>query len=183
MNVKLQWFAWGVLAAAVVIGGSWWVSSHKVSPVVQGVTSTTTVVAADTANAGGGAVKGGAAQAGAAAAAVGGASHELKSVTSSGETVTVKDQAGGMVVMLDSVHVTQPSWITIKDIKGWALGAKRFDASAESVTVPLLRATLAGDTYQAVIYVDDGDNAFDLHKDALVTDSTGAPVASTFKVQ
>lgn len=100
-----------------------------------------------------------------------------------GETVTVSDQAAGDTVAIDSVSVAKPTWVAIKDTNGWVLGAELINQSEEDASVTLLRATKPGDVYQAVMYVDDGDQTFDLHKDSLVTDNDGAPVASTFKAQ
>ena len=82
--------------------------------------------------------------------------------------------------MISDARLMHPSWIAIKDTKGWVLGAGWFNASVEAVKVPLLRNTVAGETYQAVIYVDNGDKRFDLHADTLLVGLDNAPVASTF---
>lgn len=100
-----------------------------------------------------------------------------------GETVTVSDQKAGASVAVDSVSVVKPTWIAIKDTNGWVLGAELINQSEDNASVTLIRNTKPGETYQAVMYVDDGDQWFDLHKDALVTDDSDAPVASTFKAQ
>ena len=188
MNVKLQWFAWGVLASAVVIGGAWWISSHKATSSDKGIVSTSTVI---TENVAGATktdtkvpiVKTEVTPIGTAEAPVYSADEVgvTKTTVAAGETVSVMDQTAGMSIAVKDVTLAKPTWIAIKDTKGWVLGARRFDASVDNVTVPLLRTTVAGDTYQAVMYVDDGDNAFNMHKDNLVTDSANAPVASTFK--
>ena len=104
-------------------------------------------------------------------------------VISSGETVTVSDQTAGPTVQIDSVQAQKSEWVAIKDTSARILGAGRFDKSATNVSVDLLRATIPGQTYQAVIYLDDGDHQFDFHKDMLVTGSDGAPVSSTFTAQ
>ena len=102
--------------------------------------------------------------------------------TASGETVSAMDQPAGTTAHVASVTVMHTTWIAIKDINSRILGAHRIDASGENIPVSLLRAMVPGHTYQAVLYVDNGDGAFNLHTDTLVVGSEGAPVASTFKV-
>src|SRR5262249_16627222 len=99
----------------------------------------------------------------------------------SGETVTVNDQTAGASVTVADLTLMKPSWVVIRDTKGWALGAEWFYGSGKDLSISLLRNTVAGQTYQAVIYIDNGNKKFDLHcGDTLVTDSQGAPVSSTF---
>ncbi len=110
--------------------------------------------------------------------------HPLpQTAVASGETVTVEDQAAGTEVHLSEATLKQPSWIAIRDTKGHVLGAHWFGASVEDQTFTLLRSTSAGQVYQAVIYVDNGDKKFDLHADTLLTSSEDAPVSSTFTAQ
>lgn len=104
----------------------------------------------------------------------------IPNTTAVGETISVSDQPAGSFVSVESARLHRPSWIAIKDTKGWVLGAAWFSSSVETVTVPLLRNTLAGETYQAVIYIDNGDKRFDMHADTLVASVDGGPVASTF---
>jgi hypothetical protein len=104
-------------------------------------------------------------------------------VVASGETITVNDQAAGMNVVVTNVTLIKPSWVAIRDTRGWILGAAWFAAGAENVSVPLLRGTVAGQTYQAVIYVDNSDKTFDLHTDSIVLASESAPVSATFNVK
>lgn len=99
----------------------------------------------------------------------------------SGETVTVQDQSAGATVAVSQVTLKSPSWVAIKDTTGRILGAGWFYQSGENLSVPLLRSTIAGEAYQAVIYVDNGDKQFDFHKDTLITSVDGAPVSSTFR--
>ena len=84
------------------------------------------------------------------------------------DTLSVKDQSAGSSVEVASMKLTAESWVAIKDEKGWILGAARFAPAAVSGTVPLLRATVPGKTYTAVIFSDNGDKAFDFHTDTLV---------------
>ena len=110
-------------------------------------------------------------------------SGAVMQAVASGETISVDDQASGMSVAINSVKLTKPSWVAIRDTKGWILGAAWFAESAEATSVSLLRETVAGQTYQAVIYVDDGDKKFHLHADSIVLASESAPVSATFNAQ
>jgi len=106
-----------------------------------------------------------------------------ETAVASGETVTTPDQPAGISVSITQATLKRPSWVAIRDTSGRILGAGWFAVSGENLSVPLLRATEAGQVYQAVIYIDDGDKQFDFHKDTLVTSSEGAPVSSTFRAQ
>lgn len=106
------------------------------------------------------------------------------STTSDNEYIAVKDQLAGSTVTVDSVTFTQTGWVAIRDDRGWTLGAARFEAGThDAVEVPLLRATEAGQRYQALLYIDDGDGKFDLDKEILVTRSGGSVAGMTFSVQ
>jgi hypothetical protein len=103
-------------------------------------------------------------------------------MVSSGETVTVQDQAAGPSVSVASVTLNQMGWVAIRDADGRVLGAARFDAGTyANVSVPLLRATVAKSSYQVLLYIDDGDRQFDLHKDILITGADGGVAGTTFK--
>lgn len=98
----------------------------------------------------------------------GGARVELPTLAPSGEAVVVQSQQAGGLVRVDSVTITRPSWVVVRE-EGWILGAARLDQSATEVTVPLLRETESGNTYEVVVYVDDGDKEFDHLADVLVS--------------
>lgn len=99
----------------------------------------------------------------------------------SGSAVTVKDQPAGDTVTVESATLPQLGWIAVRDSDGRTLGAGRFDAgTVTNVQVPLLRATEPGQRYQVLLYVDDGDKAFDLHTDTLVTNADGSVAGATF---
>jgi hypothetical protein len=110
-------------------------------------------------------------------------SPSTQTIASMGETVYATDQKAGNSVAIDSMSLTRKSWIAIKDTKGYILGAGLFQAGATSGVVPLLRATTAGERYEVLIYVDDTDKIFDLHKDMLVVSADGSPVGSAFSAQ
>ena len=101
--------------------------------------------------------------------------------TSDGETVTVADQKAGTSVALSTISLTRASWVAVRDDKS-ILGAAWFPSSATVGTVELQRALQSGKSYNVVIYVDDGDKKFDMHKDQLVT-ADGGPVGVSFKAE
>lgn len=103
------------------------------------------------------------------------------SISVGGSAVTVKDQPAGSSVTVASATLPQLGWIAVRDASGRTLGAGRFSAgTVTNAEVPLLRATEAGQRYQVLLYVDDGDKEFDLHKDTLVTNSDGSVAGATF---
>lgn len=90
-----------------------------------------------------------------------------------GESVMVDDQPAGDSVRVVEARLSRVSWIAVRDDMR-IYGAARVHPPegggiVSDVTVPLLRNTEAGATYKVVVYADDGDNAFDFEKDALVT--------------
>ncbi len=99
-----------------------------------------------------------------------------------GESVNVADQPAGMEVKISSLSLSEMGWVGVRDSEGRVLGAGRFDAgSFKNVSVPLLRATAIGESYQVLLYADDGDRQFDLHKDVLVTGPYGGVAGTNFK--
>jgi hypothetical protein len=99
----------------------------------------------------------------------------------SGEAVSVGDQPAGSYVMVKSVTLPQMGWVAVRDSSGRTLGAARFEAGTYSaVQVPLLRNTVSGEHYQVLLYIDDGDKVFDLHKDTLVMNADGSVAGTTF---
>lgn len=99
----------------------------------------------------------------------------------SGNAVSVSDQPAGSFVTIASATLPQTGWVAVRDAAGKTLGAKRLDAgTAEAVQVPLLRNTVTGEKYQVLLYTDDGDKTFDLHKDTLVTNSDGTVAGASF---
>lgn len=104
-------------------------------------------------------------------------------VSNDGEMLSVSDQKAGSEVTVDSMTLTRASWVAIRDSKNWILGAAWFPAGTTAGQVALLRSTVAGEVYSAVIYVDNGDKVFDFHKDSLVTGADGQPGSATFKAQ
>lgn len=83
--------------------------------------------------------------------------------------LTVLDQPAGAQVAVSGLTFDSPAWVAVYDNRGgkpgWILGAKRFLPGDVAGIVPLLRATVSGETYYAVIHGDDGDLTFDKRKD------------------
>ena len=108
--------------------------------------------------------------------------NTVVSTTSDSESVTVADQVASDTITVASVSFTQSGWVAVRDDRGWTLGAGRFEKGTQTnVTVQLLRTTSAGERYQALLYIDDGDGEFDLEKEILVTRSDGSIAGTTFK--
>lgn len=102
-------------------------------------------------------------------------------MTGAGESVQVFDQVAGMSVAVQSVTLDQAGWVAVRDAGGRILGAAWFPAGTQKgVSVSLLRATVAGQRYQVLLYADDGDKAFDMHKDTLITSADGSVAGTTF---
>ncbi len=111
-------------------------------------------------------------------------SDAIPALTVDGDAVVVLDQFAGSVVKIASVTLPQLGWVAVRDSKGWVLGAGRFVAgTSENVEVILLRGTVAGESYQVLLYNDDGDKEFDLHKDSLVMNADASVAGTTFTAQ
>jgi len=147
-----NWIIGGVIAIIIIVLG-WWLLTKPGSNSMAtstAATTTTTTTGTDTGT------------------TTGMMSSSTVTTAASGESVSVADQPAGSSVAVTGVTTSKVSWIAVRDALH-VLGAARVDAMTNgTVTVPLLRATTAGSTYQVVVYVDDGDRTFDLHKDALV---------------
>lgn len=85
-------------------------------------------------------------------------------------SISVADQPAGDNVILKSLSIKDDSWIAIhEDFNGKPgniLGAARYRTGVhQNVSVHLLRNTVAGGIYYAMIHIDDGDDQFDFTKD------------------
>jgi hypothetical protein len=100
--------------------------------------------------------------------------------------VSVANQPPGDTVIVLSVTVPPPSiWIAVREVHsndlGNVLGAARVDGPRNSVSIPLLRATVPGRSYAIELYRDDGNGVFDLAVNSVYIDfTTGAPVIAYF---
>jgi len=103
-----------------------------------------------------------------------------------GNSVSVSDQAPGSTVTVASVSMDKRGWVVIHQddhgAPGWVLGAHRLTpGSYTNEVVDLLRASVPGSVYYAMLHSDDGVDTFDLHKDLPITDGVGNPVMMRFK--
>lgn len=97
------------------------------------------------------------------------------------DAVSVVDQSAGSNVAVKSVSLEAAGWVAVRDASGKTLGAAWFPAGTQmNVSVSLLRATVAGQRYQVLLYADNGDKQFDLHTDTLLTQSDGSVAGTTF---
>lgn len=102
-----------------------------------------------------------------------GSMEERPSVAvNTGEEVHADDQPAGDSVRVVEARLSRVSWLAVRDDMR-IYGAARVTppeggGTMTDIAVPLLRNTEAGKTYTVVVYADDGDNAFDFKKDALV---------------
>lgn len=100
------------------------------------------------------------------------------------ESVFVRDQRAGIVVAVDSVTLSASSWVAIHEseegVPGNILGAQRFDPGTHSGNVDLLRETVPGGSYFAMLHRDNGDGAFSPASDLPVTHPDGEAIATAF---
>jgi len=96
-------------------------------------------------------------------------------------------QAAGSSVTVETRDMPDADvWVAVQEMRSGelsnVLGAAKVLPSQAWVTVPLLRNTVPGATYAVVLYRDDGDRAFDFHKDSIYVDfDSGERVVSLFK--
>jgi len=112
---------------------------------------------------------------------------EVGEAVTGGDFILASDQTEGVRVILDKVSLKEGGWAVIHEnsegTPGRILGAQLFDAGEyTNAAVELLRGTLAGGTYYAMLHSDNGDRSFDPKKDWAVTDEEGNPILSEFQV-
>ena len=100
---------------------------------------------------------------------------KVVSVTGNGSLTALDQAAGNVVVLGDTKYPSEAGWIVVRDYANGAagnvLGAARYnlEEGLTPVSVPVLRKTVAGSSYQVGFYTDNGDKAFSLKDDVLVT--------------
>ncbi len=96
-------------------------------------------------------------------------------------------QNAGLSVALSSVSVKAPTWVVIFDNvsgkPGNALGARMFFPGDTTGSIDLLRGTVAGQSYFAGEYVDNGDHKFSKQADTQVNASNGSQMLVEFSVR
>ncbi len=100
-----------------------------------------------------------------------------------GGGLTVADQAAGTSVLVSTVDMPLDGWVAVHEntngVPGNILGAHRYDKGhITDASITLLRGTVAGSAYFAVLYTDNGDRAFDPHVDMPMRTSSGMILAS-----
>lgn len=108
-------------------------------------------------------------------------------VLASSVDLAVSNQLSGNHVNITSVTFPEMGgWVVIHEVMegelGNALGAQFFSEGSWSGTVSLLRNTVVGNTYAAVLYGDNGDRQFTLESDKPLTDRTSSQVIMKFFV-
>ncbi|MDD4761702.1 MAG: hypothetical protein PHZ25_01615 [Candidatus Pacebacteria bacterium] len=98
----------------------------------------------------------------------------------------VENQLSGSSVSISSVSLSAPSWIVIREDldgkMGNILGALWLSlGSYENQTVELLRETVSGKKYYALVFFDDGDKKFDQKNDLPFKNDNGEMIISEFK--
>ena len=108
-------------------------------------------------------------------------------VSSGDNAVLVLDQTAGKSVLIDGVSLEKAGWVAIyEDFQGPVqriLGAKYFSAGESKGAVTLLRGTVAGKSYHAVLLLDNGDKSFNHKVDTVAIDDAGKPVAIKFEAK
>lgn len=78
--------------------------------------------------------------------------------------LSVTDQPASAVIDVTGLQITAMHWVGVYDDRdghpGFIMGAKRVHPGDTLATVELLRSTIAGGKYYAVILTDDGDDTF-----------------------
>lgn len=99
-------------------------------------------------------------------------------------SIVVSNQPAGAKVLVDRAVLDEDGWVVIHEGTashiGNALGAARFDKGEHSGVVELLRATMKGEMYRAVLYRDNGDREFSLDSDFPFLENGNQPVLTTF---
>lgn len=172
-----NWIIAGLVALVVIIGGGWLIARER-SGTMAGVNATltesTTTATAGTENSNPSSTK----------TSAGTKRVSNPTTAASGETISVSDQTEGASVTVADVSISKPTWVAVRDSRPWYLGWKLVKSSQQNVVIPLQRNTAAGQSYEVVLFVDNGDGTFAIHGgDTLVVNSEGAAVSSTFKAK
>lgn len=100
--------------------------------------------------------------------------------------IVVNDQSPGIEVLIAKTVFEKGGWVVIHEddgegASGKILGAQLFDpGSFDNGKVELLRGTIEGGTYFAMLHSDNGDRAFDPKLDTPILGKTGAPIMMEF---
>lgn len=109
------------------------------------------------------------------------------SVVPQGYKISVANQRAGNTIVIANVTLPEASWVVIREDRagepgnilgaGWLLSGMHTD-----VSVDLLRTTVGGEKYYAVLYKDvGGDKKFDHTIDTPILTEEGKPATATFE--
>lgn len=112
-------------------------------------------------------------------------------ITTSATTVNASfsavAQPAGDSVAVTGLSLSQPTWVIVYESRGGKpgniLGAGLFFSGDAAASVPLMRATVAGQTYFVTEAIDNGDKLFSIKDEKPLTDASGAQVWTTFTAQ
>lgn len=100
------------------------------------------------------------------------------------ERIVVLDQSAGTEVVVTKAVFDEEGWVVIHEgtasTIGNALGAGRFSTGEQTGVIRLLRSTVTGNMYRAVLYHDNGDGSFDLDSDFPILSGGNQPILTTF---
>ncbi|MDO8492536.1 MAG: hypothetical protein Q7S34_02785 [bacterium] len=106
---------------------------------------------------------------------------------SGANAIATNDQLAGDTAEVTMITLSVPGWVAIHEDKngllGNILGAGRFDPGIHLGEIELLRGTVSGGTYHAVLYQDNGDRQFDSSTDAPIKNAEGRIIEATFKAE
>ncbi len=114
---------------------------------------------------------------------------ESTAVSKADYSVSIKNQAPGNRVTIETLKLPATAWLGIHDNQngkpGVILGARRFrKGEYTNEFVQLFIAPMkAGETYYAILLKDDGDDTFDYTKDTPLHDNSGNLIMTTFKAE
>lgn len=98
-------------------------------------------------------------------------------------TISAENQPAGKSVSV-AVKTDKEVWVAVHEDMagkpGKILGAQLFAAGTHSGKVDLLRGTVAGMKYYAMLHSDDGDRKFDHTKDRPLVNAAGAAITDDF---
>ena len=98
-------------------------------------------------------------------------------------TVAADNQPAGKTVSV-AVKLEKEAWVAVHEetngAPGKILGAQLFTAGTHFGKVELLRGTVAGAKYYAMLHADDGDRKFDHAKDMPLKNAAGQAITDEF---
>lgn len=169
-NVRLV----SVFILGILVGvGGFWLGTHRENPlkatnplVLLGNQNTTTTPEAATSNL---------------------TENDAAGTVSQTPGLKVEDQNPGKTVVVAQASLLKPAWVVVRESIGGkpgnVLGARLFDKGRNSGIVPLLRATVVGQSYYAELYTYSGvKRPFDVKLDTPLKNADGGTVWVKFLV-